>query len=203
MAEYKLEKVDDHHFKVIKDNQHAYNLWFKSKAWSCSCPARKTCKHLAMLPPEVQVKRYPRTDIEEAYQSFITLLYPYKHTIVGSYRRGSKDSKDLDIIVLCDVKTFLSLRVQFELTFGITVIAGGDMKITGTVFGIPFDLDRIDNPNFYAAHLLYRTGPASLNIKMRQLARDMGCILNEKVTANSEEEIFKMVGMDYIPPEER
>ena len=168
MSEYRLEKVDEKCFEVYKDGQFAYNIRFKSKAWSCDCPARKECKHLRMLPAEVLVKRYPRDAIEAAYDVVAPLLFPYRHTLVGSYRRGKADSKDIDIIVLCDTASFNELKREFTWRMGCTEISGGDTKFTGKICGIPFDLDRIDNPDYYAAALLYRTGPKELNIKMRQ-----------------------------------
>jgi DNA polymerase/3'-5' exonuclease PolX len=154
-----------------------------------------------MLPPEVQVKRYPREEITAAYKKIEDFLFPYKHTIVGSYRRGSIDSKDIDIIILCPEKTFDDLRRQLSDT--ISIISGGSSKFHGTLNGIPIDIDRVDDPNHYAAHLLYRTGPASLNIKMRQIAKDKGWTLNEQVCAFEEEDIFRACDMAYIKPEDR
>jgi DNA polymerase (family 10) len=155
-----------------------------------------------MLPDDVKVKRYPREAIEVAYDAIAPLLFPYKHTIVGSYRRGKADSKDLDIIILCSSTDFFVLKLALERV-GFDITAGGDKKFTGTIYGIPCDIDRIDDPNHYAASLLYRTGPAAFNIKMRQIAKEKGFMLNEHVVASSEEDIFKMVGMPYIPPTKR
>lgn len=203
MSTYELRKDSDTLFVVIKDGVPSYNIKFKSKAWSCDCPARKECKHLRMLPAEVLVKRYPRDAIEAAYDVVAPLLFPYKHTLVGSYGRGKADSKDIDIIVLCDVASFNELKREFTWRMGCTDISGGDMKFTGKICGIPFDLDRIDNPDYYAAALLYRTGPKELNIRMRQLAQARGFTLNEYYAAQTEKEIFQMVGLPYLKPEDR
>jgi DNA polymerase/3'-5' exonuclease PolX len=202
-TKYELRKVDDHHFIVLKDGIQYYNLRFKTKAWSCDCPARKECKHLAMLPEDVKVKRYPRAEIEAAYDLVAPILFPYRHSIVGSYRRNALDSKDIDIIVLCDEKTFNGIKMLMSGTIGFKYVSGGDGKFTGTLNGIPVDVDRVGDPNHYAAHLLYRTGPASLNIKMRQIAKDKGWTLNEQVCAFEEEDIFRACDMPYISPEKR
>lgn len=203
MSSYSLRQVDIAHFVVVKDGVDTYNMRFKSKAWSCDCPARKECKHLRMLPAEVLVKRYPRDAIETAYDVVRPLLKSFRHNIVGSYRRGKADSKDIDIIVLCSPEDFIMLKHEFTWRMGFVMTSGGDTKFTGTLCGIPIDVDRIDDRDHYAAALLYRTGPAALNIRMRQIAKEQGWTLNEKIVASTEEEIFKMVGMQYIPPEDR
>jgi DNA polymerase/3'-5' exonuclease PolX len=156
-----------------------------------------------MLPAEVLVKRYPRDAIEAAYDVIAPYLFPFRHSIVGSYRRGLPDSKDIDIIVLCQEGEFNRLRQVIKELKGVVYISGGDTKFHGTICGVPFDIDRIDWVGHYAAHLLYRTGPAALNIKMRQIAKEKGFTLNEKIEAKDEEELFHMVGMYYIPPEKR
>ena len=201
MSTYELRKDSDTLFVVIKDGVPRYNIKFKSKAWSCDCPARKECKHLRMLPAEVLVKRYPRDAIETAYDVIAPILFPYRHSIVGSYRRGKADSKDIDIIILCSLADFNQIRMAMPKCF--IDIAGGETKFHGTLCGIPCDIDRIDDPNHYAAALLYRTGPAALNIKMRQIAKEAGWTLNEKVVASSEEDIFKMVDLPYLTPVQR
>lgn len=65
----------------------------------------------------------------------------------------------------------------------------------------------------YHTATLYFTGSGELNKKMRQIAKDQGYKLSEyelsdiktkkKVKVNSEEDIFKKLGMDYIKPEFR
>ena len=65
----------------------------------------------------------------------------------------------------------------------------------------------------YHTATLYFTGSGELNKKMRQIAKDQGYKLSEyelsdiktkkKVKINSEEDVFKKLGMDYIKPEFR
>jgi DNA polymerase/3'-5' exonuclease PolX len=199
---YSVEMETPSHFVVIKDGERRYNITFKKAAWSCDCPARKACKHLLLLPEEVQVKRYTRSQIEYAYDQIAPVLFPYRHSICGSYRRGAPDSKDVDLIVLMPEYEFIQLPAILE-PYGFKTIQHGNHKLSGTINGIPFDIDRVQDPNTYAAHMLYRTGPADLNIRMRRMAQAAGFILNEKVIAKNEEEIFRMVNMDYIDPQLR
>jgi DNA polymerase/3'-5' exonuclease PolX len=79
-----------------------------------------------------------------------------------------------------------------------------------------FDIRYMPYESYYPA-LLYFTGSANFNRKMRMVASDMGYILNEyglyklnkddskgkKVRAKSEEDIFDYLGFDYISPENR
>eukprot|EP00435_Cladocopium_sp_Y103_P063601 s176_g25.t1 len=61
--------------------------------------------------------------------------------------------------------------------------------------------------------MLYFTGSAALSVKMRLKAIEMGLTLSEyglenkvtgeKVTARSEEEIFRALGMEYLEPWQR
>ena len=203
MSSYSLVKESDTHYTVIKDGIGRYNIVFKKSAWACDCPARGKCKHLDMLPSEAKVKRYSRMQIDEAYSLIERYLWPYKHTICGSYRRGAPDSKDIDIVILCDAHTFEQVCLQLQHSGSFKYISGGAKKIHGTVNGIPIDIDRVENPNHYAAHTLYRTGPAALNIRMRKRAKECGFVLNEFVEASGEAQIFDMLGMSYIPLLER
>ena len=199
MSQYSLVKESDTHYAVIKDGFSTYNIVFKKSAWSCSCPARGKCKHLDMLPSEAKVKRYSHIEIEEAYSKIENILWPYKHTICGSYRRCAPDCKDIDIVILCDAHSFEQVCLQLQHSGFFKYIAGGEKKIHGTINGIPVDIDRVEDPNHYAAHTLYRTGPVALNIRMRKRAQECGFVLNEYTNAASEAEIFERLGMSYIP----
>lgn len=202
MSSYSLRKDSDVQYTVIKDSVPTYTMKFKNKSWSCDCPARKVCKHLAMIPAEDQVKRFPRGELEEAIAILDRVLHPYRYAVCGSYRRGAATSKDIDIIVMMPEEDFRQLPHNFEM-HGFIKESGGVHKFTGTIRGIPVDVDRIADPSYFAAHLLYRTGPAAFNIKMRTLAKERGLVLNERVQAQNETQIFEMVGMTYITPEER
>lgn len=77
------------------------------------------------------------------------------------------------------------------------------------------DIRYIPYKSYYTA-LLYFTGSGEFNQKMRTLAIGLGYTLNEyglykvqddkslkKIKITSEEQIFKILGMEYVPPENR
>ena len=73
------------------------------------------------------------------------------------------------------------------------------------------DIRFVPYDSYYSA-LLYFTGSAELNKKMRMIAKDMGYKLSEyglfkedgtKLKINSEEDFFKKLDMDYIEPKFR
>ena len=71
---------------------------------------------------------------------------------------------------------------------------------------------RLVEPKSYIFALLYFTGSQRFNILMRQRAIELGMTLNEyglydnkgvSQPANSEEDIFNILRIKYIPPEAR
>ncbi len=138
-----------------------------------------------------------------------------KCEIAGSLRRHRETIGDLDILASSKnpeaVMEFFTALPEVE-----TVIAKGETKSSVNLkgSGIQVDLRVIAEKEFpFALH--YFTGSKEHNILMRQRAQDMGMKLNEyglfreigkketPVPCKSEEEIFKTLKLDYIPPEIR
>ena len=148
--------------------------------------------------------------------------------IVGSYRRGAKDSGDIDIIItdaahnpdllsrfvakLVDMKIVLH-----KLTDGKTkVLAIAELPKKGAT---PRRVDFLYTPpDEFAFAILYFTGSKIFNTVMRQRALDRGYTLNEhgiyhmvsgkkgaKVDQAfpTEKSIFDFLDMEYKKPEER
>ena len=129
----------------------------------------------------------------------------------GSIRRQKDSVGDLDIIVELTNKTMLesiSSRISSMLLDGIT--AEGKKKISGQYKDIHVDI-RFAEPTFYGAMILYFTGPRQFNINMRTKAMKMRLRLNEygvwlneeRIAGATEKEIFDVLSLDYISPEER
>lgn len=143
-----------------------------------------------------------------------------KIDVAGSYRRNLETIGDIDILIAADEEFISPLFEKFTTHERVTEVLGkGDTKSSvRTKEGRQVDL-RIVKPQHFAAALMYFTGSKEHNIVLRQRARDRGLALNEyglykltekgetdfkqPVTAETEKEIYKKLGLNFIPPELR
>ena len=141
-----------------------------------------------------------------------------KITPAGSLRRGRETVGDLDILITgkcCTVEAQRNAAIERILAFpGITdVLAKGENKVSFKLrSGMQVDV-RLLPPDSFGAAMQYFTGSKSHNVTLRQRALKMGYTLNEyglvklegekRVASKTEEEIYKTLGLDYIPPEMR
>ena len=141
-----------------------------------------------------------------------------KVTPAGSLRRGRETVGDLDLLVTGKVGSNEALRaktIDKILTFpGIKdVLAKGDNKVSFKLLsGLQVDV-RLLPPESFGAALQYFTGSKSHSVTLRQRALRMGYTLNEyglatvkdekRVAGKTEEEIYKKLGLAWIPPELR
>ncbi len=133
-------------------------------------------------------------------------------SVAGSVRRGKETIHDVDILATATnsarvMDKFVSLPVASD------IIAKGDTKSSiRTINGLQADL-RVVDPKSFGACLLYFTGSKEHNIRLRDIAKRKGYKLNEYglfsektdrlVSSGSEEELYKILGLEYIPPELR
>ncbi len=137
----------------------------------------------------------------------------------GSLRRGQETVGDLDILAAPAgaggsrkpvsgrrvVEAFTSLDVVGD------VLACGETKGSiRTREGLQVDL-RVVRPESFGAALCYFTGSKAHNVKVRGLAVDRGLKLSEygvfrdqeQVAGRTEEEVYAVLGLPWIPPELR
>ena len=176
-------------------------------------------------------KRIPRSEIDVYYteiDKIFTEVAPPESSfsIVGSYRREAKTSGDIDIIV----SNVANNRLTFEGFIDgliakkiiIEVLSRGKTKSL-TVTKLPNKpARRVDflyaPPDEYPFAILYFTGSKNFNTAQRHHALKMGYSLNEhglyhtvnskKTTKvdhvfQSEKDIFKYLGMEYVEPDKR
>lgn len=128
----------------------------------------------------------------------------------GSLRRCKETVRDIDILVASN-KPQEIMKAFTELPQAKEIIASGETKSSvRTTEDIQVDCRAVSEKK-YGATLLYFTGSKNFNIKLRQMAIKKGMKLNEygifkeglPVAAGTEKEIFKALGLAYIPPELR
>ena len=134
-----------------------------------------------------------------------------KIEICGSSRRAKELTGDLDILIASDQPEKLSKQLK-NLDFTAEVIGAGDTKVSiRTDQGVQTDFRLVSEEEFPSA-LHYFTGSQAHNVRMRQLAKDNNLKLSEyglfredesKEKIESEADIFKILGLDYIIPELR
>ncbi|MCK4284404.1 MAG: DNA polymerase/3'-5' exonuclease PolX [Candidatus Brocadiae bacterium] len=141
----------------------------------------------------------------------------------GSLRRMKETIGDIDILVTGRaakrrktvdeevpggkeiVGAFTSLPNVSEV-----LAAGGTKGSVRTQEGLQVDL-RVVSPDSFGAALQYFTGSKAHNIKIRGIALDKGLKINEygvfkgktRVGGKTEEEVYKCLGLPWIPPELR
>lgn len=128
----------------------------------------------------------------------------------GSLRRRKETIGDIDILVTSTqplevMDAFVSLPVVRE------VLAKGETKTSVvTEMGIQMDV-RVVEPDCFGAALQYFTGSKEHNIHLRKIAQDMGLKISEygvfrgeeKIAGVTEEEVYKVLNLPWIPPELR
>ncbi len=141
-----------------------------------------------------------------------------KITPAGSLRRGRETVGDLDVLVTgecCNTPEHRDAVLDMIVKFPgiLDVLAKGENKVSFKLrSGMQVDV-RLLPPDSFGAAMQYFTGSKSHNVSLRQRALKMGYTLNEyglakveggkRVAGKTEEDIYKKLGMDWIPPEMR
>lgn len=142
--------------------------------------------------------------------------------LVGSFRRKTPTSKDIDVMIVSNKKQILDSYITYlNNTFKkIHIYNKGPDKISLLVLAHTYpkntyykiDIFRCSVINQYAM-LLYSTGSKDFNIKMRNIASKMGYLLNQnglynkknnaRIDIKSEKDIFYKLNMVYVEPYNR
>ncbi len=129
----------------------------------------------------------------------------------GSLRRMKETVGDIDILVETEepekvIEKFTSFPEIKK------VMESGKTKVSVILKGIDIQMDlRLIPPLSYGAALIYFTGSKDHNVKIRGIGvkkalkiNEYGVFKKEKIIAGkTEKEIYKLLGMDFIPPEIR
>lgn len=135
-----------------------------------------------------------------------------KIDIAGSLRRWKDTIKDIDILATSDNPKEV-MRVFVHLPHVKDVLMYGPTKSTVIIHeDLQVDLRVVENES-YGAALAYFTGSKAHNIRLREMAMKKGLKINEygifrekdnkKIGGEREDDIYKILGLPYIPPELR
>lgn len=182
-------------------------------------------------------QKIPRNEIEKIEKILLEKIRDLNKnlllTIAGSYRRGLKESGDIDVLIshkkitsdIIDPQmTYLKDLVRSLENCGLITerISLGDKKFMGVCRLSPdcrhrrIDIMFLPLDQYYCG-ILYFTGSAFFNRLMRSRANEMGFILNEyslrkigetgvpgePIPISSEEEIFEYIDFPYKEPKDR
>jgi DNA polymerase/3'-5' exonuclease PolX len=178
-------------------------------------------------------KRIPREEIDkfnEKFKECASNIEDLEYMIVGSYRRGQKDSGDIDILLRSSKSRPKQLSQYVDLLRENNIIideplAHGSQKFMGycVIDKIPRRIDILYcKPDEYAFAVLYFTGSAKYNVEMRSycLAKDLTLndhglyhmidkngkkVKGEKVdhVFHTEKDITDYLGVPYLEPKDR
>lgn len=220
MSDYKLTRISDSQFNVVKDNANAYKLIKVKDHWSCTCDSyyyRGACKHLDMLKGKVadselaaKVENHTRREVELVADSLKRVLDSYKWEVSGDYRRGCDTISNVPIVVECSDSQFKQIANDIDQARFAKIIADSSI-IRGYYDNIPVVLVRAADGQM-ATHLLSTTGTKQENLRLRDCAKKKGYRLVENglfdsagrlINTPTEESIYRALGEQYKKPSER
>jgi DNA polymerase (family X) len=163
------------------------------------------------LEKPVTEKRFKLSVAEAEADALVSFLCDSgRVTVAGSYRRRRDTVGDLDLVVTADDAAVVGDKlVGYENVA--EVLAHGKTRTTVVLrSGIQVDVRAVPEQS-YGAALLYFTGSKAHNIALRAIAVRRGWKLNEyglfsgtrRIAGLTEEEIYRKLGLSYIPPEMR
>lgn len=139
----------------------------------------------------------------------------HEYALAGSLRRKKETIGDIDILITADEKKWKKIIDTIkELPQVGKVLASGRTKTSLILKKKNIQVDiRIVHEYEFGAALLYFTGSKEHNIQLRTIARQKGWKVNEygvfdektgkRLAGRTEEEIYSLFGLKFIPPEKR
>lgn len=165
-------------------------------------------------------KRIPYEDAkriaDKVRECMLALPNVLDATVCGSIRRKLETAKDIDIAVCIDESKTKVIDLSYALMQGkiaFEVISGGEKRISITLpdeGGIQCDFWFAGRES-YGALLNHCTGSREWNIFVRTMAQVKGLTVNEygvwrgdeKLGGENEEDLFRVLGIDWVEPENR
>jgi len=171
-------------------------------------------------------KKIPKSEIDEIKSYLKNVILKIDNNLLfeicGSYRRGAIESGDIDILI--SHKNYLKNNILKNIVNILTknnfiidnLTSKGNTKFMGVCkineIARRIDIRVVDYSSYYSS-LLYFTGNKNFNIYLRNKALDNNFSLSEyflkdlnsekEIFLNSEKEIFDILKISYLKPEER
>ena len=154
--------------------------------------------------------------VREIRERLGTLPEIEKVEIAGSLRRMKETIGDADFLVILSPKAQKegAKRIMdfFTSLDGVEKVWGKGATKASVRMKEGYDMDiRVLSPRSYGSALQYFTGSKDHNVALRRIAQDKGLKLSEyglfrgsvMIGGKNEEEIYRMLGMSFVPPELR
>lgn len=189
-----LSKIKGFGPKRISNMMHALKLEKEHKQRLPLVKAKKIADQLLAL-----VKTFPGVTRAE---------------LAGSLRRKKETVGDIDLIITATEKDRKKIITKLTTMPAVEkVIAAGRTKVSLVLREQQIQADvRIVSADELGAAMLYFTGSKEHNIHLRSIAKQRGLKINEygifnardqRLAGETEEEMYRLLGMNYIPPEKR
>jgi DNA polymerase (family 10) len=171
---------------------------------------------------ELWEKSKERMTLLEAYEIGRSILKHFEALkglyenieLAGSLRRRKETIGDIDILISAKKENWPKLHQHFITYAGVKeVLFSGETKSSVILQeGRQVDLRTVE-PHQWGAALQYFTGSKEHNVRLRDIAKAIGLKLSEyglfksdteeRIGGSTEEEIYELLGMEWIPPELR
>jgi DNA polymerase (family X) len=137
-----------------------------------------------------------------------------KFEIVGSYIRGEKSPKDIDIVIKIEPKDINKLKTKLKEILDVKYLGKGKKRITMKIkyenHNIKVDIWPGTEKEYLFKKFSY-SGSKKYNIISRAQAKRKGYILNDtglfknnkRVQVKTERELYKLIGRTYVPYKDR
>jgi DNA polymerase (family 10) len=180
---------------------------------------KKIANMRRVLKLDAGKKRMPLQEAESISKTVLNALKEIPHVqqaiVAGSLRRKKETIGDIDILLTAESRQWKKIINRFvQLPIVEKVLAAGSTRASVLLKGNHVQVDiRIVHENEFGAALLYFTGSKEHNILLRTLAKKRGWKINEyglfeektgrRLAGETEQEIYQLLGLRYIPPEKR
>jgi DNA polymerase (family X) len=167
--------------------------------------------HLRAATASPRLKLAIAIQYAEPFAQYLRLVPGVRKVVIaGSYRRCQETVGDIDILVTAaDPRLVIRRFTEYDEVASVPA-SGTTRSMVLLKSKLQVDL-RVIPEESYGAALVYFTGSKAHNIAMRTLGIRKGLKVNEygvfrgskRIAGETEESVYKAVGLSYIPPEMR